>query len=180
VLIVQMSHHRPFLAWLHTLVSASSVPGVRDERCGISVESAHDRLGFQAVCRAGRGYWVFLATKSVAGETEADTPGVHVNFLSITAPPSGTPEAEKSTGPPKPAQVMMGLQKFGYALEQATRPSAIGMVVGSSPLALLTWCVRFPTQALRDQLDRHQMAYVVGSARSILKHQAFPCRLTRF
>jgi microsomal epoxide hydrolase len=78
----------------------------------------------------------YLCPKRTANLT---VPGLHVNFLAIKAPPKGTPEFEKSTGPPRPQEVMKGLQAFGYALEQATRPSAIGMVVGSSPLALLTW-----------------------------------------
>ncbi|WWD20963.1 hypothetical protein CI109_105441 [Kwoniella shandongensis] len=31
------------------------------------------------------------------------------------------------------------LQKFGYALEHATKPSTIGLVLGTNPLSLLTW-----------------------------------------
>lgn len=69
----------------------------------------------------------------------AHTAGLHVNFLVIRSPPPGTPEHDKLTGPPKPHEMLIGMRHFGYALEQATRPSAIGMVVGSNPLALLTW-----------------------------------------
>jgi microsomal epoxide hydrolase len=37
-------------------------------------------------------------------------------------------------------------QSSSYAQEQATRPSTIGHVLSSSPLALLAWYCRYPVE----------------------------------
>lgn len=60
----------------------------------------------------------------------------------MTGPPAGTPEAEALKGKQLSRdQFLTGFQQFGYALEQATKPSTIGAVVGCNPLSLLCWFV---------------------------------------
>lgn len=55
-------------------------------------------------------------------------------------PPDGTPEAEAMKGKSlSREQFVAGFQQFGYALEQATKPATIGMVVGCNPISLLSW-----------------------------------------
>ncbi len=72
---------------------------------------------------------------------------VHVNFKSIQQPPEGTPEYKTATeNPPKPEEILGRLQPFGYALEQGTRPSTIGIVAGCNPLSLLAWYVALSFQ----------------------------------
>ncbi|ODO11218.1 hypothetical protein I350_01822 [Cryptococcus amylolentus CBS 6273] len=44
------------------------------------------------------------------------------------------------SSPSPPPDVMIEIfQKYAYALEQASRPSTVGLVVGSNPISLLAW-----------------------------------------
>ncbi|KAE9369905.1 alpha/beta-hydrolase [Stipitochalara longipes BDJ] len=66
---------------------------------------------------------------------------VHVNYLPILTPPEGMSVSSLT------AKEQLGLKRgedfvnkgSGYSLEHATRPSTIGLVLGSSPVALLAW-----------------------------------------
>lgn len=66
---------------------------------------------------------------------------MHVNMRLIMEPPKGTPEAEAAKGQPgpNPDQTLEAFQKFGYALEQATRPGTVGLAIGANPISLLAW-----------------------------------------
>jgi microsomal epoxide hydrolase len=66
---------------------------------------------------------------------------VHANNRYIRAPPKGTPEYEKmvKSGGPNPTDVVKGVMPFAYALEQGTKPSTAGLVMGSNPMSLLSW-----------------------------------------
>lgn len=73
-------------------------------------------------------------------EVCSDGLAVHLNFRMMSGPPPGTPEAEALKGKQLSRdQFVTGFQGFGYALEQATKPATIGMVVGCNPLSLLCW-----------------------------------------
>ncbi|WRT68842.1 uncharacterized protein IL334_005823 [Kwoniella shivajii] len=61
---------------------------------------------------------------------------IHLNMRAFSLPPAGTPEASKPHGL---EEFIESNQPFGYNLEHATRPSTIGLVVGSSPISLLCW-----------------------------------------
>ncbi|GAA5952748.1 hypothetical protein JCM10213_007918 [Rhodosporidiobolus nylandii] len=66
---------------------------------------------------------------------------INVNYLPAVAPPDGF--CEKDLKEHEKANLERG-KSFqatgrGYAIEQATRPGTIGIVVGSSPIALLAW-----------------------------------------
>ena len=63
---------------------------------------------------------------------------VHINFKGMLSPPEGTPEYK---GPPLANEMMLRLQNFAYAMEHATRPSTVGLVVGCNPISLLAWYV---------------------------------------
>jgi hypothetical protein len=66
---------------------------------------------------------------------------VHVNFSPILSPPEGLSISSLT------AKEQEGLKRgedfvemgAAYSLEHATRPSTIGLVLGSSPVALLAW-----------------------------------------
>jgi microsomal epoxide hydrolase len=66
---------------------------------------------------------------------------IHANNKYIRAPPEGTPEYEgmKASGGPKPQDVMKGIMPFAYAMEQGTKPSTAGLVMGCNPMSLLSW-----------------------------------------
>ncbi|WVR09250.1 hypothetical protein IAU60_006315 [Kwoniella sp. DSM 27419] len=63
---------------------------------------------------------------------------IHTNMRTILQPPKNTPEA-KGSGPMDAGAMVQAMQPFGYALEHATRPSTVGLVVGSNPVSLLCW-----------------------------------------
>lgn len=44
-----------------------------------------------------------------------------------------------SKNPPGPGTFFQKLMPFGYALEQGTKPATIGLALGSSPMAMLSW-----------------------------------------
>ncbi|ODO11216.1 hypothetical protein I350_01820 [Cryptococcus amylolentus CBS 6273] len=58
-------------------------------------------------------------------------------------PPTGStpppPPSPSSTQSQTPADPLLPLQTFGYALEQGTRPSTIGITVSTNPLSLISW-----------------------------------------
>jgi hypothetical protein len=64
-------------------------------------------------------------------------------FLLVPGPPPGT-SGDDLTATEK-AVLAQGMEfyKFGlgYAIEQATKPSTIGFVLASNPIALMAWCV---------------------------------------
>ncbi|BGP24824.1 hypothetical protein JCM10295v2_003744 [Rhodotorula toruloides] len=67
---------------------------------------------------------------------------INVNYLPAVAPPPDSPERKQLK--PHEEKSLQRSEQFqatgrGYAIEHATRPSTIGMVVGSSPVALLAW-----------------------------------------
>jgi len=67
---------------------------------------------------------------------------INVNYLPAVAPPDDAPERHQLK--PHEEKALERSETFqssgrGYAIEQATRPATIGIVVGSSPVALLAW-----------------------------------------
>ncbi|WWC91421.1 uncharacterized protein L201_006367 [Kwoniella dendrophila CBS 6074] len=61
---------------------------------------------------------------------------IHLNMRKFSQPPPGTQESSKPFGIP---EMLEHFQLYGYNLEHATRPSTIGLVVGSNPISLLCW-----------------------------------------
>lgn len=69
------------------------------------------------------------------------TTAIHVNLFSVASPPEEVPVSSLT------AKEQEGLKRgedfantgVAYALAHATRPSTIGFVLGSSPVALLAW-----------------------------------------
>lgn len=70
----------------------------------------------------------------------------HATNRYILSPPQGTPEFKKlvESGGPKARDVLGGVMPFAYAMEQGTKPSTVGMVMGCSPMSLLSWYVHSP------------------------------------
>ncbi|PLB52744.1 putative epoxide hydrolase [Aspergillus steynii IBT 23096] len=66
----------------------------------------------------------------------------HLNFMMIPAAPPGISDANLSDNEKQALRRREEFLNFGkaYADEHATRPSTIGHVLSSSPLALLAWC----------------------------------------
>ncbi|BGP55530.1 hypothetical protein JCM8202_000583 [Rhodotorula sphaerocarpa] len=67
---------------------------------------------------------------------------LNVNYLPAVAPPADAPERDQIK--PHEQDSLRRAEEFqttgrGYAIMHATRPGTIGMVVGSSPVALLAW-----------------------------------------
>ncbi|GAA5845425.1 hypothetical protein JCM9279_003026 [Rhodotorula babjevae] len=67
---------------------------------------------------------------------------INVNYLPAVAPPDDAPERHQLK--PHEEKALERSETFqttgrGYAIEQATRPGTVGIVVGSSPVALLAW-----------------------------------------
>jgi hypothetical protein len=62
------------------------------------------------------------------------------------SPPAGTPEYQKMVeqGGPKARDVLQGVMPFAYAMEQGTKPSTAGLVMGCSPMSLLSWYASHP------------------------------------
>ncbi|WWC64244.1 uncharacterized protein I303_106853 [Kwoniella dejecticola CBS 10117] len=71
------------------------------------------------------------------GRTYPDCKAIHLNMRVFLQPPEGTPEHD--TTPFGVPEFLVKLQKYGYNLEHGTRPSTVGLVVGSNPLSLLSW-----------------------------------------
>jgi microsomal epoxide hydrolase len=70
-----------------------------------------------------------------------DDTAVHVNYFSVLSALEGMSISTLTT---KEQEGLKRGQDFvnmasGYSLEHATRPSTIGIVLGSSPVALLAW-----------------------------------------
>ncbi|PMD42060.1 alpha/beta-hydrolase [Hyaloscypha variabilis F] len=66
---------------------------------------------------------------------------IHVNYFSVLSPPEGMSVSsltEKEQEGLKRGEDFV-TKGSGYSLEHATRPSTIGLVLGSSPVALLAW-----------------------------------------
>ncbi|WVQ72163.1 hypothetical protein IAR50_001708 [Cryptococcus sp. DSM 104548] len=59
---------------------------------------------------------------------------IHLNFRLLLGKPTGSTGSES-----KPQDPLLPFQTFGYALEQGTRPSTIGITVGTNPLSLISW-----------------------------------------
>ncbi len=68
-----------------------------------------------------------------------------VNFCPIFTPP-GNPKGDLDDRDLREIEQVKKFAKtsFAYANEHATRPSTIGMVLSSSPLALLAWFLLLP------------------------------------
>ncbi|UCK58043.1 hypothetical protein AFCA_000910 [Aspergillus flavus] len=66
---------------------------------------------------------------------------VHLNFCAIATPPKGVPEESLTASEKKGLGRRQEFLTSGlaYAFEHATRPSTIGHILSSSPLALLAW-----------------------------------------
>ena len=67
--------------------------------------------------------------------------GAHINMYHMYPPekPAAEPTAEEKKSLQRSMDFALG--GMGYAMIHATRPSTIGLVVGSSPIALLAWYV---------------------------------------
>jgi hypothetical protein len=65
----------------------------------------------------------------------------HATNRYILSPPQGTPEFDymAKQGGPKARDVLGGVMPFAYAMEQGTKPSTAGLVMGCSPMSLLSW-----------------------------------------
>jgi hypothetical protein len=65
----------------------------------------------------------------------------HATNRYILSPPQGTPEFDYMVkqGGPKARDVLGGVMPFAYAMEQGTKPSTAGLVMGCSPMSLLSW-----------------------------------------
>ncbi|WVQ81622.1 hypothetical protein IAT38_003746 [Cryptococcus sp. DSM 104549] len=63
---------------------------------------------------------------------------IHLNHKNISTPP---PKIRQAHNIPDetPASFLQLLQKYAYGLEHGTRPSTVGLAIGSSPMALLAW-----------------------------------------
>jgi len=70
----------------------------------------------------------------------------HATNRYIMSPPQGTPEFKKlvKSGGPKARDVLGGVMPFAYAMEQGTKPSTAGLVMGCNPMSLLSWYASFP------------------------------------
>ncbi|EIW66985.1 hypothetical protein M231_03918 [Tremella mesenterica] len=81
------------------------------------------------------------AISSELGREYDSCVAVHLNYKNPYLPPKGTIERERIMirGGPHFDDAATFMQPFGYALEQGTRPSTIGLVLSTSPLALLAW-----------------------------------------
>lgn len=66
---------------------------------------------------------------------------LHLNMLIVPKPPPGTSQGDLSASEIQGLAGGFEFLKFGlgYALEHATRPSTIGLVLASSPMALMAW-----------------------------------------
>lgn len=62
-------------------------------------------------------------------------------MLIVPKPPPGTSQGDLSASEIQGLAGGFEFLKFGlgYALEHATRPSTIGLVLASSPMALMAW-----------------------------------------
>ncbi|WVQ72164.1 hypothetical protein IAR50_001709 [Cryptococcus sp. DSM 104548] len=87
-------------------------------------------LGFGGGYVAQGGDIGALVTNEL-GATYGACKVMHLNFYNIQ-PASSTP-------PPSPDDLIEVFQKYAYALEHSTRPATVGLVVSSSPIALLAW-----------------------------------------
>ncbi|ODN81598.1 hypothetical protein L202_02009 [Cryptococcus amylolentus CBS 6039] len=72
---------------------------------------------------------------------------IHLNFRFFPGTPTNS-DKSSSGAEATPAQAipaaepldpLLSLQMFGYALEQGTRPSTIGITVGANPISLIAW-----------------------------------------
>ncbi|OCF60366.1 hypothetical protein L486_03049 [Kwoniella mangroviensis CBS 10435] len=70
------------------------------------------------------------------GRSHEGCKAIHLNMRIIKPAPPGTPEHPQTWGVP---EFLEWMQKLGYNLEHATRPSTIGLVLGSNPISLLCW-----------------------------------------
>ncbi|OCF44445.1 hypothetical protein I317_01705 [Kwoniella heveanensis CBS 569] len=94
-------------------------------------------LGFKEYVAQGGDIGSFVSTE-LAYRYES-CKAVHLNMYKLFDPPEGTPEAKQRSGPLTAAEMVEKLQPYGYSLEHATRPSTVGLVVGSNPASLLCW-----------------------------------------
>lgn len=64
-----------------------------------------------------------------------------VNLLVVLKPPSNASEDDLTTAEKQGLARRMDFFKFGiaYGLEHGTRPSTIGLVLASNPMALMAW-----------------------------------------
>jgi len=71
--------------------------------------------------------------------------GMHLNFCKMSAPKSEPREAP-TEAEKKGLERAKDFDSFGsaYAREHGTRPATIGVVLSSSPIALLAWSVIIP------------------------------------
>ncbi|WVQ81621.1 hypothetical protein IAT38_003745 [Cryptococcus sp. DSM 104549] len=109
--------------------------GVKD--VGILFDKLMKGLGFGAGYIAQGGDIGSYVTNELGKRHDA-CKIVHVNYRNLSNPPPGVQKAE---GLPDytPDDMMKWLQSYGYALEHSTRPSTVGLAIGSSPIALLAW-----------------------------------------
>jgi len=94
-------------------------------------------LGFEKYIAQGGDVGSFIA--HILALTSDSCVGVHLNMLRLPNPP---PDFSKFSGDDQAAlgRAYTWLKTgSGYALEHGTRPSTIGHVLSSSPLALLAW-----------------------------------------
>ena len=80
-------------------------------------------------------------------------------------PPEGTPEYKS---PPLANDMKLKLQNFAYAMEHATRPSTVGLVVGCNPISLLAWCVHHRERSASELMQ------IIPSPRKYIFAERFP------
>jgi hypothetical protein len=85
----------------------------------------------------------------------------HATNRYILSPPQGTPEFDYMVkqGGPKARDVLGGVMPFAYAMEQGTKPSTAGLVMGCSPMSLLSWYATL-------SLQRRVKELMIGMERS--------------
>ncbi|KAK8158055.1 Alpha/Beta hydrolase protein [Phyllosticta citrichinensis] len=96
-------------------------------------------LGFEAGYVAQGGDIGSLISRILGAEKES-CKAVHLNF-SPTQKPDGVPEDDADELEKKGLERGSEFQRtgFAYAMEHGTRPATIGLVLSSSPIALLSW-----------------------------------------
>ncbi|WVQ73081.1 hypothetical protein IAR50_002644 [Cryptococcus sp. DSM 104548] len=66
---------------------------------------------------------------------------IHLNFQFFPGTPTTSDKSSSAPAPAitEPQDPLLPLQMFGYALEQGTRPSTIGITVSANPISLIAW-----------------------------------------
>ncbi|CAD6573514.1 MAG: hypothetical protein TREMPRED_000846 [Tremellales sp. Tagirdzhanova-0007] len=116
----------------------SSKPGTEDDFKASTIAYLFNQLmtglGFESY--AAQGGDIGSTVSCDLALTYPSCKVAHINFKGMQFPPEGTPEYKS---PPLANDMKLKLQNFAYAMEHATRPSTVGLVVGCNPISLLAW-----------------------------------------